>query len=115
MIVHGQNIFMTRRDKVVVYGAMLEAMLLMAMGAVAQTADGNAGINQANTLIRSYFTSGVQLMYAIGAIVGLGGAVHVYMKWSRGDHDTQKVAIAWFSACIFLVVVATVIQSFFGL
>lgn len=106
---------MRRRERTIVYGAMLEAMLSVSMWANAQTADGNTGINQANTLIRSYFASGVQLMYAIGAIVGLGGAVHVYMKWSRGDHDTQKVAIAWFSACIFLVVVATVIQSFFGI
>jgi hypothetical protein len=53
-------------------------------------------------------------MYAIGAVVGLIGAVKVYNKWSHGDHDTGKVAAAWFGACIFLVVVATVIKSFFG-
>ena len=96
-------------------GAMMILVLLAGLKAGAQTADGNAGITQANTLIRGYFTTAVQLMYAIGAIVGLVGAVHVYIKWSRGDHDTQRVAMAWFGACIFLVVVATVIQSFFGL
>ncbi|HXD79084.1 MAG TPA: DUF4134 domain-containing protein [Puia sp.] len=94
---------------------MIALLVLAGVQAQAQTADGNAGINQANTLIRGYFATAVQLMYAIGAIVGLVGAVHVYMKWSRGDHDTQRVAMAWFGACIFLVVVATVIQSFFGL
>jgi hypothetical protein len=77
--------------------------------------DGNAGINQANTMVRSYFATGVNLMYAIGAILGLIGAVRVYQKWSHGDHDTGKVAASWFGACIFLVVVATLIQSFFGL
>jgi hypothetical protein len=80
----------------------------------AQTADGNAGITQATTLIASYFDTGINLMYAIGAVVGLIGAVKVYNKWSHGDHDTGKVAAAWFGACIFLVVVATVIKSFFG-
>ena len=76
--------------------------------------DGNAGINQANTQVRSYFASGTNLMYAVGAIVGLIGAVKVYNKWNSGDHDTGKVAAAWFGSCVFLVIVATVIKSFFG-
>jgi hypothetical protein len=54
-------------------------------------------------------------MYAVGAILGLIGAVRVYQKWNHGDHDTSKVAAAWFGSCIFLVIVATVIRSFFGL
>ena len=74
--------------------------------------DGIEGINEANEKIRSYYQAGTNLMYAIGAIVGLIGAVKVYNKWNAGDHDTGKVAAAWFGSCVFLVVVATVIQSF---
>jgi hypothetical protein len=81
---------------------------------VAYTQDGNAGINEANTQVRSYFDAGTNLMYAIGAILGLIGAVKVYQKWNAGDPDTGKVAAAWFGSCVFLVVVATVIKSFFG-
>ena len=77
--------------------------------------DGNAGINQANTQVRSYFASGTSLMYAVGALLGLIGAVKVYQKWNSGDPDTGKVAAAWFGSCVFLVVVATVIKSFFGI
>ena len=80
-----------------------------------QAQDGNAGINEANTKVRSYFDAGTNLMYAVGAILGLIGAVKVYQKWNAGDHDTGKVAAAWFGSCVFLVVVATVIKSFFGL
>lgn len=76
--------------------------------------DGNAGINEANTQVRSYFAAGTNLMYAVGAILGLIGAVKVYQKWNSGDPDTGKVAAAWFGSCVFLVVVATVIKSFFG-
>jgi hypothetical protein len=54
------------------------------------------------------------LMYAIGAVVGLIGAVKVYQKWNAGEPDTGKVAAAWFGSCIFLVIVATVLRSFFG-
>jgi len=87
-------------------------LMLMSFCAIAQ--DGNAGINEANTKVRSYFASGTNLMYAVGAIVGLIGAVKVYQKWNSGDHDTGKVAAAWFGSCVFLVIVATVIRSFFG-
>lgn len=92
---------------------LLIAALLLALSLYAQ--DGNAGINEANTMVRSYFDSGTNLMYAVGAIVGLIGAVKVYQKWNSGDHDTGKVAAAWFGSCVFLVVVATVIRSFFGI
>ena len=81
----------------------------------AQQADGNAGINEATSKVKSYFDTGTNLMYAIGAITGLVGAIKVYSKWNHGDHDTGKVAAAWFGSCVFLVVVATVLKSFFGL
>ena len=81
---------------------------------VSYAQDGNAGINEANMRVRSYFDTGTNLMYAIGAVVGLIGAVKVYQKWNGGDPDTGRVAAAWFGSCIFLVVVATVLKSFFG-
>lgn len=92
--------------------ALATSLVLISLYASAQ--DGNAGINEANTKVRSYFASGTNLMYAVGAIVGLIGAVKVYQKWNAGDHDTGKVAAAWFGSCVFLVIVATVIKSFFG-
>jgi hypothetical protein len=90
-------------------------LLLLAMCIMAQAQDGNAGILEANQKVRSYFVTGTQLMYAIGAIVGLIGAVKVFNKWNAGDHDTGKVAAAWFGSCVFLVVVVTVIRAFFGI
>ena len=84
----------------------------MSLNASAQ--DGNAGINQATSMVKSYFASGANLMYAVGAIVGLVGAVKVYQKWSNGHPDTGSTAAAWFGSCVFLVVVATVLKSFFG-
>ncbi|NOT73407.1 MAG: DUF4134 domain-containing protein [Cyclobacteriaceae bacterium] len=76
--------------------------------------DGNAGINEATMRVRSFFATGVNLTYAIGAIIGLIGAVKVYQKWNSGDQDTGKVAASWFGSCVFLVITATVLRSFFG-
>ncbi|WP_225659958.1 DUF4134 domain-containing protein, partial [Bacteroides thetaiotaomicron] len=54
-----------------------------------------------------------KLIYAIGAVVGLIGGVKVYNKFSSGDPDTSKTAASWFGACIFLIVAATILRSFF--
>lgn len=99
------------------YDSIRYMLYLIIIGMIplsASAQDGIAGINEANQQVRSYFAAGTDLMYAIGAILGLIGAVKVYQKWNAGDPDTGKVAAAWFGSCVFLVVVATVIQSFFG-
>ena len=102
---------MCSRKTVLIIGSTI-ILTVIHLAVMAQ--DGNAGINEANTKVRGYFAAGTNLMYAVGAIVGLIGAVKVYQKWNSGDQDTGKVAAAWFGSCVFLVVVATVIKSFFG-
>ncbi|TDX01838.1 DUF4134 domain-containing protein [Dinghuibacter silviterrae] len=102
-------------SKRIVRPAATALLVALAEASHAQTPDGNAGITQATSMITGYFSAACTLMYAVGAVLGLIGAVRVYIKWNHGDHDTSKVAAAWFGSCIFLVVVATVIKSFFGL
>ena len=75
--------------------------------------DGSAGITEATSMVTSYFDPATNLIYAIGAIVGLIGGVKVYSKFSSGDPDTGKTAASWFGACIFLIVSATILRSFF--
>lgn len=96
-------------EKIIASTVLLVLLTQYAMGQ-----DGLAGINQANQEVRSYFSAGTNLMYAVGALLGLIGAVKVYQKWNNGDQDTGKVAAAWFGSCVFLVIVTTVIQAFFG-
>lgn len=94
---------------------ILSMLLLFFARPDLQAQDAIAGIQDANQKVRSYFSSGTQLMYAVGAILGLIGAIKVYQKWNAGDHDTGKVAAAWFGSCVFLVVVVTMIKAFFGI
>ncbi|GEP94503.1 DUF4134 domain-containing protein [Chitinophaga cymbidii] len=94
---------------------LLFAVLLFAVINCLAQADGVAGIESATDLLNDYFEAGVTLLYIIGAVVGLIGAVKVYNKWSSGDQDTSKAAASWFGACIFLVIVATALRSFFGI
>jgi len=85
---------------------------LIAAGVTTAMAQGNglAGINEATSMVTSYFEPGTKLIYAIGAVVGLIGGVKVYGKFSSGDPDTSKTAASWFGACIFLIVAATILE-----
>lgn len=87
-------------------------VLIAAFNAFAQ-GDGSAGISKATNMITGYFDPATKLIYAIGAVVGLIGGIKVYGKFSSGDPDTSKTAASWFGACVFLIVAATILRSFF--
>lgn len=89
------------------------AFILAAISSVFAQGDGSQGIRDATSMVTSYFEPATQLIYAIGAVVGLIGGVKVYGKFSSGDPDTSKTAASWFGACIFLIVAATILRSFF--
>lgn len=91
---------------------MLFLLTATAIGTYAQ-GNGIAGINEATKMVTSYFDPGTKLIYAVGAVVGLIGGIKVYNKFSSGDPDTSKTAASWFGACIFLIVAATILRSFF--
>lgn len=74
---------------------------------------GKAGLEEATTMITGYFDPAVKLIYAIGAVCGLIGGIKIYGKIQGGDQDAGKSAGMWFGGCIFLVVVGTVLKSFF--
>ncbi|MDR3715788.1 MAG: DUF4134 domain-containing protein [Puia sp.] len=114
-----QKIFYARGGRVLLLlvnaGLLTTSSFAQTSTGTSTTANGNNGIQEANNLVRGYFADGTNLMYGVGAVLGLIGAVKVYSKWSHGDPDTGKTAAAWFGSCIFLVIVATVIKQFFGI
>ena len=59
-------------------------LLLSAYSAFAQ-GNGLSGINQATSMVTSYFDPATKLIYAIGAAVGLIGGVKVYSKYVRRE------------------------------
>ena len=92
---------------------LIAAVLLLSISSAFAQGNGLSGINQATNMVTSYFDPATKLIYAIGAVVGLIGGVKVYSKFSSGDQDTSKTAASWFGACIFLIVAATILRSFF--
>lgn len=92
---------------------IMSAAFLLAVFTIFAQDNGVSGISDATRMVTSYFEPGTRLIYAIGAVVGLIGGVKVYGKFSSGDPDTSKTAASWFGACIFLIVAATILRSFF--
>ncbi|WP_418986491.1 DUF4134 domain-containing protein [Bacteroides heparinolyticus] len=92
---------------------LIAVVLLLSISSAFAQGNGLSGINQATNMVTSYFDPATKLIYAIGAVVGLIGGVKVYSKFSSGDPDTSKTAASWFGACIFLIVAATILRSFF--
>ena len=86
--------------------------VVLASAAMAQ-GNGIKGLTDATSMVTSYFAPLTKLIYAVGAVVGLIGGIKVYQKFSSGDPDTSKTAASWFGACIFLVIVGVVLESFF--
>jgi hypothetical protein len=77
--------------------------------------DGNAAISQADSMMRGYFSTGITLMYSVSGVLALVGAIRVYRKWNddEGHGQAYKAASAWFGSCLFIVIVASVLRSFF--
>ena len=94
-----------RKNKILLPAAFLFAAISSAFA----QGNGIAGITEATNMVTSYFDPGTKLVYAVGAVVGLIGGIKV----SSGDPDTSKTAASWFGACIFLIVAATILRSFF--
>ena len=90
-------------------------LILMLPASLTSFAQGNgmAGISEATNMVTSYFDPITKLAYAVAAVLGLIGGIKVYSKFSSGDPDVSKTATALFLSCVFLVIVGTVLRSFF--
>jgi Domain of unknown function (DUF4134) len=110
------NVF-KMNEKLVSVGRMLSLMITAICVAVyngaAQTGVAG-GIGAATTQVKSAYAYVGPLILAIGGVVGLAGGIRIYIKWNNGDNDVQKELIGWAGACIFLVLVGTIITAFFG-
>jgi len=108
-----QERFMNKKIRNNKKSILTAALLIAATASAFAQGNGLSGINEATSMVTSYFDPATKLVYAIGAVVGLIGGVKVYGKFSSGDPDTSKTAASWFGACIFLIVAATILRSFF--
>ena len=81
--------------------------------------DGGGGGNTApletvTSDIAQYLEPVRMLIYAIAAIVAIGGGISVYVKMNNEEQDVKKSIMMIVGACIFLIAAATALPAFFG-
>lgn len=72
-------------------------------------------IDGATSQVSGIFDSVSNLVLVIGAVVGLAGAIRVYILWQQDGKEVQKHLVGWMGACIFLLLTGVILKTFFGL
>ncbi len=60
-----------------------------------------------------YFSSIKSILFAIGAIVAIMGAVRIHYLWSNGKKDIDKEVVMWIGGILVLYLAGTFISAVF--
>lgn len=72
-----------------------------------------AGLNEASSMLASYFDPLVKVVYTGSALCGMVGAWGVFSKFIRGEPDGTKHLGAYGGGCIFLLIIGKVLSALF--
>jgi hypothetical protein len=53
------------------------------------------------------------VVYVVAAVVGIVGALRVFVNWQNGKENVMASATGWLGACLFLLVANTVLRAMF--
>ena len=98
---------------VVMIFAGFGVMLAEGGGSVDMTTGTNALDSVAGN-IADYIDPVRKVIYAIAAVVAIGGGISVYVKMNNEEQDVKKSIMMIVGACIFLIAAATALPAFFG-
>lgn len=94
---------------------MLGVLMLISVAVHAQDVGaGAAAIDEVTGQLKTYVKPVKNLLYAIAAVVGLGGAISVFAKMNNDDQDVKKTIMMVVGSCIALIALAEAIPMFFG-
>ena len=75
---------------------------------------GTSALEDVTTSIADYIDPVRKVIYAIAAIVAIGGGISVYIKMNNEEQDVKKSIMMIVGACVFLIAAATALPAFFG-
>jgi hypothetical protein len=53
------------------------------------------------------------VVYVVAGLIGLVGALRVYVAWQQGKDNVMASATGWFGACLFILIANTVLRAMF--
>ncbi|MDF7821857.1 DUF4134 family protein [Runella sp. MFBS21] len=63
--------------------------------------------------LQSYIDPVTTVVYVVAAVIGLVGALKVYVNWQNGKENVMASATGWLGACLFLLIANTVLRAMF--
>ena len=87
--------------------------VMLAQGGV-DMQTGTGALDDVTNNIAAYIDPVRKVIYAIAAIVAIGGGISVYVKMNNEEQDVKKSIMMIVGACIFLIAAATALPAFFG-
>ena len=75
---------------------------------------GTGALDDVTQNIAAYIGPVRKVIYAIAAVVAIGGGISVYIKMNNEEQDVKKSIMMIVGACIFLIAAATALPAFFG-
>lgn len=80
----------------------------------AQNSNATSALNTVTTEVKKIYTAGANLMLAIGAVVGIVGAIIVFQKWQSGDPQSTRFIAGWIGSTVFLCLAGVILKAMFG-
>ena len=75
---------------------------------------GTGALDDVTQNIAAYIGPVRKVIYAIAAVVAIGGGISVYIKMNNEEQDVKKSIMMIVGACVFLIAAATALPKFFG-
>lgn len=100
-----------------IQAAQMVILSLLAQSAVlAQTGGidrGASALEALTTSLQDYIDPVTKVVYVVAAVVGLVGALRVFVNWQNGKENVMATATGWLGACLFLLIANTVLRAMF--
>ncbi|AEI52128.1 putative plasmid transfer protein (plasmid) [Runella slithyformis DSM 19594] len=91
-------------------------IIISSSAAMAQTGGIQRGASALTSLtgdLQSYIDPVTTVVYVVAAVIGLVGALRVYVNWQNGKENVMANATGWLGACLFLLIANTVLRAMF--
>jgi len=74
---------------------------------------GAAALQGLTSALDAYVDPVTTVVYVVAAVVGIVGALRVFVNWQNGKENVMASATGWLGACLFLLVANTVLRAMF--
>lgn len=92
------------------------AILISSLSIYAQPGGIQSGATALDGLtndMEAYMDPITTVVYIVAALIGLVGALRVYIAWQQGKDNVMASATGWFGACLFILIANTVLRAMF--